>query len=207
MIFKKQSVFLEIIFKQYSNKHRFWPIHDEFLKIFTAQLCTSQYNWIPQLMLSCIDICGTYLESTLLILGLLLSCCKFRFFPCSLIVDNVRSAVYFMNYFLLWSQVISQMFSLKKLLLGLAAPFFKSVTDVILLDSEYRISSLFKNSKIVISFKLSTTQCQSFLYSTSTGNLQGLSATSYLFTVFLPFLLSCVLAHYTKRKNPISPQI
>lgn len=67
--------------------------------------------------------------------------------------------------------------SLKQLPLGLPAPFFSSVTHVILFDSENRISSLFNNSKIVIIFKLSATQCHNFLYSKSTRNLQGLSAT------------------------------
>lgn len=164
----------------------------EFLKIITAQLCTSQYTWISQFMLSCIYICGNYLEITLLILGLLLSCCKFRSFPCSVIVDNVRSAMYFINYFLLWSQVISQIFSLKQLLLGPATPFFSSVTHVILLDSEYRIPSLFINSKIVIFFKRSAAQCHSFC----TPKVQGISREFQLPPTSLQsssLLCSCIL--------------
>lgn len=173
----------------------------EFLKIITAQLCTSQYMWISQFMLSCIYICGNYLEITLLILGLLLSCCKFRSFPCSVIVDNVRSAMYFINYFLLWSQVISQIFSLKQLLLGPTTPFFSSVTHVILLDSEYRIPSLFNNSKIVI---FSNTLLLSAIVSALQKYRESPGNSSYLPPLYSlpPF---CVLAYYTKRKNPLCP--
>lgn len=76
-----------------------------------------------------------------------------------LIVDNVRSAMHFIDYFLLCSQFISQMSSSpwNGCHIGLAAPFFSSVTPVILFDSENRIPSLFNNSKIVITFKLSAT--------------------------------------------------
>lgn len=92
--------------------------------------------------------------------------------------------------------------SLKWLPSGLAAPFFSSVTRITLFDSENRIPNLFNNSKIVITFKLSVTQCHNSLYSKSTMNLQGLS-TSMSSLQSSPFLYSLMFLHVTpKAKTP-----
>lgn len=89
--------------------------------------------------------------------------------------------------------------SLEQLPLGLAATFFSSATSVIRFGPE---NSLFNNSKMIIIFKFSAIFSHIFLYSESTRNLQGLSATSCLwsslFLTSLPTSCSCV-AHQ-KRK-------
>ena len=84
--------------------------------------------------------------------------------------------------------------SLKQLPVGLAATFFSSATHVIHFGPENRMSSLLNNSKIIIIFKFSTAHSHTFLHSDSTENLQGLSATSCLFSLlFLASLLPHVL--------------